>query len=168
MNQHLAASYSLSVMIVVFFAIALYRADPPSQPSRTQPVASKEKADSGSVSRSDGKPSIAGTEPRAEAASRAGVEPSIASRVEAIRGPAVSNPPQAPGSVVRQVSRASTRPGLVRKGAFTIIEGDETLEDVAIRVYGSADSAVEIWRSNRDQLPTRETPTRAGMVLRTP
>jgi hypothetical protein len=160
MNQHLVASYSLSVMIVVLFAIALYRADPPSQPLRTQPVASKTKADSGSTTRSDGKPSIAGTEPRAE--------PSVASKVEAIRGPVVANPPQAPGSVVRQVSRPSTRPGPVRKGAFTMVEVDETLEDVAIRVYGSADSAVELWRSNRDQLPTRETPPRPGMVLRTP
>jgi hypothetical protein len=168
MNQHLAASYSLSVMIVVFFAIALYRADPPPQPSRTQPVVSNRKADSGSLSTSDGKTSIAGTGPRAEAASPTRVEPSIASKVEAIRVPAASNPPQAPESVVRQVSRPSRRPGPVRKGAFTMVAVDETLEDVAIRVYGSADSAVELWRSNRDQLPTRETLPRVGMVLRTP
>jgi hypothetical protein len=163
MNQHLAASYSLSVMIVVCFAIALYRADPPSQPSRSQPVASKERVDSGTPPRS-----IARAEPRAEAPSRARVEPSIASKVEAIRGPAVANPPLAPGSVVRQVSRQSRSPEPVRKGAFTMVEVDETLEDVAMRIYGSADSAVELWRSNRDQLPTRETPPRVGMVLRTP
>jgi hypothetical protein len=168
MNQHLAASYSLSVMIVVFFAIALYRADPPPQPSRAQPVATNRRADSDPLSRPDGKTSIVATAPRAEGESRARVEPSIASKVEVIRGPLVSNPPQAPESVVRQVSRPSRRPGPIRKGAFTMVESDETLEDVAIRVYGSAVSAVELWRSNRDQLPTRETPPRAGMVLRTP
>ena len=33
MNRHVGASFTLSVLIVVFFAVALYRPDPPRSPA---------------------------------------------------------------------------------------------------------------------------------------
>ena len=44
----------------------------------------------------------------------------------------------------------------------------ESLEDVAIRVYGSSDPVDTLWRANRDLLPHRDSPLSAGAVLRTP
>jgi hypothetical protein len=51
---------------------------------------------------------------------------------------------------------------------FTAVEASETIQDVAVRVYGSADRADALWRANRDSLPSRDTPLSAGIVLRTP
>ena len=51
---------------------------------------------------------------------------------------------------------------------FTIVEPNETLEDVARRIYGSGDHVDSLWRANRDALPQRNSPLSAGMVLRTP
>jgi nucleoid-associated protein YgaU len=44
----------------------------------------------------------------------------------------------------------------------------ETLRDIAIRVYGSADDLDSLWRANRDVLPHKDSPLMAGSVLRTP
>jgi hypothetical protein len=44
----------------------------------------------------------------------------------------------------------------------------ETLADVALRVYGSADRANLLWLANRDFLDRRDDPLRAGTPLRTP
>ncbi len=52
--------------------------------------------------------------------------------------------------------------------AFTIVEADETLEDVALRVYGSGALVDSLWRANRDALSRRDAPLTGGMVLRTP
>jgi hypothetical protein len=66
--------------------------------------------------------------------------------------------------VARPVARA--RPG--PRGAFARVEAGETLADFARRVYGSAEKADDVWRANRDQLPSAESPPEAGMLLRTP
>jgi hypothetical protein len=54
------------------------------------------------------------------------------------------------------------------RSAFTVVGPDETIEEIAFRVYGSSDSAETLWRANRDTLPRRDSPISAGMVLRTP
>jgi hypothetical protein len=52
--------------------------------------------------------------------------------------------------------------------AVTVVEADETMADVAVRVYGTSDHALTLWRANRDALPRMDTPLSAGMLLRTP
>jgi hypothetical protein len=52
--------------------------------------------------------------------------------------------------------------------AFTAVRQGESLRDVAIRVYGSADDLDSLWRANRDVLPRTDSPLTAGSVLRTP
>jgi hypothetical protein len=52
--------------------------------------------------------------------------------------------------------------------AFAAVRQGETLRDVAIRVYGSADDLDSLWRANRDVLPRKDSPLAAGSVLRTP
>ena len=52
--------------------------------------------------------------------------------------------------------------------AFTIVEADESLEDVAKRIYGSGLHVDPLWRANRDTLTRKDSPLAAGMVLRTP
>ncbi len=54
------------------------------------------------------------------------------------------------------------------RSAFTTTRDGESLDDVAVRVYGSADKADTLWRANRDLLPHRDSPLSAGAVLRTP
>jgi hypothetical protein len=68
------------------------------------------------------------------------------------------------GSNSGQRIDSSRRPA----SAFTIVLANETLQDVARRVYGSGDLADPLWRANRDALSRRESPLAAGMVLRTP
>ncbi len=118
MNQHIGITYALSVAIVVAFAIALHRPDPP---ATKLPVV-----------RDSAVAPVAGIEAKARTVSRV--------RVNAPRSP----------------------------GVFTTVERGETLADVATRVYGTSGTAAHVWRANRDQLLTVETPPRAGMLLRTP
>ena len=51
---------------------------------------------------------------------------------------------------------------------FATSQPGESLTDVAARVLGSADAAEALWRANRDQLESPESPLRAGTLLRTP
>ena len=53
------------------------------------------------------------------------------------------------------------------EGFTQALEG-ETLRDVAIRVYGSADEAESLWRLNRDLIRRKEGILPAGTLLRTP
>lgn len=52
--------------------------------------------------------------------------------------------------------------------AFTSVRQGESLRDVAIRVYGSADELDSLWCANRDVLPQKDSLPAAGSVLRTP
>jgi hypothetical protein len=54
------------------------------------------------------------------------------------------------------------------RSAFTVAEHDETIDDVAVRVYGTSDKADALWRANRDTLPRKDSPLSPGMLLRTP
>jgi hypothetical protein len=51
---------------------------------------------------------------------------------------------------------------------FTVVGPNESIEDVAVRVYGRTERSDALWRANRDSLPRRDTPLAAGVVLRTP
>jgi hypothetical protein len=71
-------------------------------------------------------------------------------------GPPVGMPPSEP------VAEAGPQQ------SFTTAREGESLRDVAIRVYGSADGLEPLWRANRDALPHKDSPLTAGSVLRTP
>jgi hypothetical protein len=78
--------------------------------------------------------------------------------------PAVQGPPP------RAVSAQSTEPRKPRQPAqaITVVEADETIADVALRVYGTTSHADALWRANRDALPRRDSPLVPGTLLRTP
>ena len=72
----------------------------------------------------------------------------------------------------------SATPGGARQGrptgarqprsAFTVVEANETITDVALRVYGTADEVDALWRANRDALPRQDSRLSPGTLLRTP
>jgi hypothetical protein len=49
-----------------------------------------------------------------------------------------------------------------------VVEPNETIADVALRVYGTSEDADALWRANRDTLPRLDSPLSAGTLLRTP
>jgi hypothetical protein len=75
--------------------------------------------------------------------------------------------PTEPEEEVRPSRPAVTLP--VPEGFTRAAEG-ETLREVAIRLHGSANPGqVEaLWRLNRDLVRSRDTPLRAGTLLRSP
>jgi hypothetical protein len=77
-------------------------------------------------------------------------------------GPAIADAPP----VTKRASEPAAESA--RQQAFTSVRQGETLRDVAIRVYGSADELDSLWRVNRDVLPHRDSLLTAGSVLRTP
>jgi len=60
------------------------------------------------------------------------------------------------------------RTGHQPRSAFTVVERDETIGDVAVRIYGSIDAVDVLWRANRDFLPNKDSPLSPGTFLRTP
>ena len=142
MNEHVGASFGLSVLIVLFFTVALYQPD--KVPSSKGPAADSKTAEVAKKAR---------TEPQAVAA-----------------GPGPS--PKIPAQTVSQrVALPSPRlieasPG--PPGAFTAARSGERLEDVARRVYGAKGSTTRLWKANRDRLVREDEPLRTGMLVRTP
>lgn len=65
---------------------------------------------------------------------------------------------------------SAERPGIARRprNAFTVVAANETISDVAMRVYGTTDEVDGIWRANRDALPKRDSPLSPGTILSTP
>ena len=66
-----------------------------------------------------------------------------------------------------KIPTASVAPAEPRS-SFTTARDGESLDDVAVRVYGSADQVDALWRANRDLLLRRDSPLKAGDMLRTP
>jgi hypothetical protein len=167
MSQHLGPTYAISVLIVLLCAIAFYRGEGRALPARPVPVGTQV-----DVAR--------GREPRTVRPAPGPVGPATEGSSTALPGwlpagppvgPKVAEAPVASGQVAarpaaRPVSRAHVRPG--PRGAFTRVEAGETLADFAERVYGSAGKADDVWRANRDQLPSVASLPEAGMLLRTP
>jgi hypothetical protein len=149
MNQHLGATYTLSVLVVVAFAIAFHRIDERAGPPKpTERVSARE---------TQAPPA---PDPPFQVASPVARAEVVRPKVTAVE-PA---PPRTPRPVIRPVSKVAARP----RGAFARVEPGEALADVARRVYGLPTMAEPLWRANRDQLPSITTPLDAGMTLRTP
>jgi hypothetical protein len=66
--------------------------------------------------------------------------------------------------------RRISRKAVVRRptAAFAFVAPGESLADVAVRIYGTADARELLWQANRDQLAGPDAPLRAGSSLRTP
>jgi hypothetical protein len=82
-------------------------------------------------------------------------------------------PPAPPPPVIVPVAAATSppsQPHVLQPGpeGFTLALEGETLRDVAIRVYGSADEAEALWRLNRDLVGKPDASLGAGTLLRTP
>jgi hypothetical protein len=210
MSRQLGPSIVLSVLIVCFFAVALFQHDPPRALEGRSGKAAGATAASpglparpwGAVSgpidwagtpirrasrREETAPTADHSAPRGSASLaparrdsmgdfRAGVVPG---RVAA----AQDAPPAATGGPLARVSRlpagsmtpaggsldvGEPEPQPQQRTAFTAVRPAETIEDVALRVYGTSAEADALWRANRDALPRRDCPLVAGMLLRTP
>lgn len=191
MNQNVTASFGLSVLIVVFFAVVLYQPDPP------PPVPKPESRASVSV-RSESPPAaepvaappapiVRATTPPAEAVplpavpvapvavrprERVATEVPVARRPSAPgSGAAVASAPRSGDATVTRVAARRPAPVVVEReprGAFTQARAGESLTDVANRVYGSADAAQTLWMANRDILDRADATLRPGTLLRTP
>jgi hypothetical protein len=213
MNQRALPSVVLSVLIVCFFAVALFQPDP-SRPVRTGPRSRPGEATSRSGVASQSGPDRAFSE-RSEATDRldnsstsstVASGPSRGSSPESREGTAPlrvaagkdvpklrdGRSPLEPdsGSPSARAGGASARSdrgasGLARtpapargaqrsvparepRCAFTVARADETIEDIALRVYGRSDRAGSLWRANRDTLVHPDSPISPGMLLRTP
>lgn len=69
-----------------------------------------------------------------------------------------------PKTTIPAASEAPHEP----RSAFTTSRDGESLADVAVRVYGTADKTETLWKANRDLLPHRNSPLSGGALLRTP
>ena len=147
MNENVGASFGLSVLIVLCFAVALY------QPDRAtgKPQASKpEKLASKSVRVSKQPPAFVATEPNRTPLSKT-IRPVSQQAIE---------------KNLKVAEGGSSGP----RGAFTTARAGEKLEDVARRVYGIEGSAERLWKANRDLIDNASSkePLRTGMLVRTP
>ena len=154
MNQHLGASYTLSVLIVVAFALLMAGSDTPPLAKGKSIAAESSSSPPGRVA------SERAERPSPAVVETAAVKPMPVSRVVAATIDA--SPVVHPVSHVRAVPTARPRDG------FTTVASGESLADVARRVYGPSAEVAKLWRANRDQLPDVATPPRVGMTLRTP
>ncbi|SIN69696.1 hypothetical protein SAMN05444166_0198 [Singulisphaera sp. GP187] len=185
MNQHVGASFTLSVLVVVFFAVILYEPDharPVSPPGSTsEPVEATQ-----APPPTPGVPlieSAATAEPPASSITTRPLEAVALIEPERIAPPKLTTPPSRPRprvappaqppaasdppAVIQVVSRRqSPPPG--RHSAFTQVGEGESLTDVALRVYGTSEASTALWRANRDIIAHRETPLNPGLLLRTP
>jgi hypothetical protein len=169
MNRHVGASFTLSVLVVVFFAVALYPlerkpASPVPELLSSEPLKSPRPAGPPP----EPTPGVPLTEPPALPTD----EPPHVAAGEPTPGPspakhatstaiATSAPPR-----VRVVSR--TRALSAPRSAFTLVVDGESLDDVAARVYGTTEKAEWLWLSNRDLIARKDASLHAGMLLRTP
>lgn len=143
MNENVGASFGLSLLVVFFFAVALYQPDKPAAEPRAKP------------------PVKTATE-TAVVAKPIRVAAKTPTRTRATPARQVSR------RVVEETSkRVETAPSGPR-GAFTSVRDGERLEDVALRVYGEAGSVDKLWKANRDLVDRADQPLKAGMLVRTP
>jgi nucleoid-associated protein YgaU len=181
MNRQVGPSILLSVAIVCFFAVALYQHDPP----HTRDGRSRSRS-ADAIARSGSAPP---REPKRSTSTRA----DAVERVHSVSVRTVREPQPVPPALRPSLVSATHPPGpsvhrraaypagsdqatkdepieVARRPAspFTIVEADESLEDVAKRIYGSGIHRDSLWRANRDTLTRKDSPLATGMVLRTP
>ena len=171
MNHNVTASFSLSVSLVLLFAVLLYQPDGPvSVPLQAAPVAQAEPREPIHELK-DGRPRLTpgypltGTSAGDDGSDRP--SPAPVARVETVEPEAdvVKSGPSHGGP------SEGTRPGMGTArppSAFTQARPGESLADIAIRVYGSPDSARKIWMANRDLIDSLDAVPPGGTLLRTP
>jgi hypothetical protein len=180
MNQNVTASFGLSVLIVVFFAVALYQPDPPppkavagsQAPLGGPTLASHPESDDRNARLTRGTRHVS---PADEAPAQRVERVSRVVRTAPPPSPAMSRPDSSIPAQERLVAVAHptsrTQP-LKPQEAFTQVRPGETLADVAARVYGPATTGggETLWRANRDILdkPSTDAPLRPGTLIRTP
>jgi nucleoid-associated protein YgaU len=172
MNRQVGPSILLSVLIVCFFAVVLFQHDPPhgprarDQPGREPKVTHANRGPGrdprGASAVGVGTSSISARQREVQARTvrvAAGQSTAVPISTQPVRSPDRSAPPAREGRFdsVHQPD-----------SGFTVVESSESIEDVAVRVYGSADQVEGLWHANRDALPRRDAPLAAGVVLRTP
>jgi nucleoid-associated protein YgaU len=181
MNRQVGPSIVLSVLIVCFFAVALFQRDPPHSArarsglggTELSPHTASVTADV-QVIRATERPElvqsskVAGTLHAFESHRAAAPEKAAIARVQqaSARSPAVSEA----SSIVTAGLKSADHVNPVREpvSAFTVVQANETIRDVAVRVYGSSEHIGALWRANRDALPMLDSPLSSGVVLRTP
>lgn len=174
MTRHLGVSVFLSVSIVIFFAVALYQTDGPSEAGGVPPLADHANGTTGqqpapsasNIGEQPPLPPVARTLPASRRT--ASLEPKVA-RLESRRGD-TPTPPSA-RRPARRAEQLNPREPASAAGAprgFIQADAGETIADVAVRVYGSADAAGPLWLANRDILPDRDQRLAARTVLRSP
>jgi hypothetical protein len=168
MDEHLGASIPLSFGLVIVFAIVLYQPDEIPLP-RGGPDVSASKPQRARTAPSSPLPELTPEEPlvRRSAAAATDAEASAMRPIPAAdaRGDRIASVPL-PSASKTPVRRSI--PVLPPCEGFAQALDGETLRDVAIRLYGSADETEAIWRLNRDLIRRREGILPAGTLLRTP
>jgi hypothetical protein len=150
MNRQVGPSIVLSVLIVCFFAVALFQRDPP-------------RGARGSRRGASGEHSTARRDPTS---GRDGPIRAISSNLA--QDDSVSRPDTRPSARSESPRLPSERSAREPDGEYTVVKPNETLGDVALRVYGTSQALDPLWRANRDSLPRRDSSLSRGAVLRTP
>lgn len=184
MNRHAPVSFALSFLLVLVFAVVLYRPDTEPTPrlsTTPESLASKVRKDrpemeqASSLAPSHAFPTIptfhshpplkqrlAG-EPPAKIA-----RPSAHDRVRGALVPTTLDEPTPPASPSRTPDRTETPASHEPRSAFTDVNEGESLVDIARRVYGSSQALERLRTANRDLLGEGQAVLSRGMVLRTP
>lgn len=190
MNRQVGPSFVLSVLIVCFFAVALFEHAPPGSPGSPPQKTIREASER---SRRSAAPATDQRSPRPEiearqvsVARRDTSRPSIALAPGTVEPPAAhassppvpamtasSRPAQEPlrpsgKSVSPTAAYGKHDPARESLSPFTVVRKDETIWDVALRIYGTTDGTDALWRANRDAIPRIDSPLAPGMLLRTP
>ncbi len=165
MNERPGLTFLLSFLLVGFAAVILYRPDPPRAPRPSE------------VPRDEAEVYVAGESPADVVATSAPVATSgvpwpeerdpSPSRIPPVTTTAREPSARSEAPLARASASRSEPRGVPNSPFATVLEG-ESLEDVAVRVYGSADASRELWLANRDQVERLDEPLKAGTTLRTP
>lgn len=165
MNENVGASFGLSVLVVVFFAVALFEPEAGRAAKKTaedsprrKPVEAQPPTPAPPPTPID-MPQPVSPEP---VASTRGGASGMAKHV-------VSVAKRSTPTVVaaRGIEPRGAEPR-VPAGPFTEARSGETLEDVAWRVYGSDRAVDSLRKANRDLLRDEDVPLVAGALIRTP
>lgn len=176
MNQNVGASFALSVLTVLFFAVALYQPDKPGAASpilpslaesAIEPVEALAPIDSGHRPASSNLPVFTRPTSRVTHPGERS-DPIVSSSSRAVSGRR-GDQARLVGLERTPARKSSIPPDMEGvRGGFTQVRGGESLSDVASRVYGNSNAAENLWLANRDILDRADVPLRDGSILRTP
>jgi hypothetical protein len=163
MNENVGATFGLSALVVVFFAIALYQPET----GRATKKYAHASARSELVQPHTPAPALTPTIPPqtirpGQVASDRRLTPRMA------KGPASSATMPRPTIVAARRVEVNDDVPRTAPGPFTEARSGETLEDVARRVYGSGRAADSLRKANRDLVRDDGVPLVAGALIRTP